>query len=113
MKFSYWIIDTSNQGFSIPITSLPKMFGRRALRSFTPLLKRYYSTQVALDPHTVLSYKYVDSGERMVQKRQPFRQAHLEHVKKSKNEGKFFMGGADENCEEVSVIFSTRNNCRL
>jgi len=51
--------------------------------------------------------------ENYIEKRQPFRQDHFDHIKEYKTSGDLYMGGAVEDGTEVLIIFKTNTIDRI
>ena len=62
---------------------------------------RHYSKQIKINVHTLLFYKYIPD---IMEKRGPHRINHMLHASKSKQEGKFLMGGAHEPASDGATI---------
>ena len=69
---------------------------------------RSYAKPPIISPHTALFYKYVPDA---VEKREPFRVAHLKHAAKAKEEGKLVHGGAFEPASDGALIVF-KGDCR-
>ena len=62
---------------------------------------------ITLEPHWILSYKYVKNAEKI---RKPFRKEHLKLVREFKSEGKLVMGGAHADLSGALIVFKDESS---